>query len=73
MPHEGAPLILERDARLARLDEAIAKGIEAANAGDIKPFSEVFARLEAKIGRLPIGALKCRRAPDDDLPTIEIV
>jgi antitoxin ParD1/3/4 len=48
MPREGVPRILERDARLARLDEAIAKGIEAANVGDTKPCSEVFARLEAK-------------------------
>jgi antitoxin ParD1/3/4 len=45
---EGVRLILEREARLASLDEAIAKGIAAADAGDAKPSSEVFARLEAK-------------------------
>ena len=56
MPRAGAALILERDARLARLDDAIAKGIEAANAGDTKPFSEVFARLDAKYRALAESA-----------------
>jgi antitoxin ParD1/3/4 len=41
-------LIREREARLASLDEAIAKGIEAIEAGDVKPASEVLARLNAK-------------------------
>jgi hypothetical protein len=48
MPCEDVPPILERDAHLARLDEAIAEGIEAADIGDTKPFYEVFARLDAK-------------------------
>jgi antitoxin ParD1/3/4 len=45
---EGVRLVLEREARLASLDDAIAKGIAAIDAGDVKPSSEVFARLEAK-------------------------
>jgi antitoxin ParD1/3/4 len=45
---ESIRLIKKREARLAALDEAIAKGIEAAEAGDARPSSEVFARLEAK-------------------------
>jgi hypothetical protein len=39
-------------ASLARLDEAIAKGIKAADAGDARPVAEVFARLEAKYREL---------------------
>jgi antitoxin ParD1/3/4 len=45
---EGARLIQEREARLATLDEAIAKGIAAADAGEGKPSAQVFDRLEAK-------------------------
>jgi antitoxin ParD1/3/4 len=45
---EGVRLIQEREARLAMLDEAIAKGIAAADAGEGKPAAEVFDRLEAK-------------------------
>jgi antitoxin ParD1/3/4 len=45
---EGVRLIQERETRLAALDEAIAKGIAAADAGDSKPAAEVFDRLEAK-------------------------
>jgi antitoxin ParD1/3/4 len=45
---EGVRLIQEREARLAALDEAIAKGITAADAGEGKPAAEVFDRLEAK-------------------------
>ena len=45
---ESVRLIQEREARLASLDEAIAKGIEAIEASDVKSASEVFARLEAK-------------------------
>jgi antitoxin ParD1/3/4 len=53
---EGVRLIREREARLARLDDAIAKGIEAADAGDARPASEVFARLEAKYRALAESA-----------------
>ncbi len=53
---EGVRLILEREARLASLDNAIARGIEAAEAGDTKPSSEVFARLEAKYRALAESA-----------------
>jgi antitoxin ParD1/3/4 len=56
MPCEDVPPILERDAHLARLDEAIAKGIEAADIGDTKPSSEVFARLDAKYRALAESA-----------------
>jgi len=56
MPREGVPRIQERDAHLARLDEAIAKGMEAADAGDARPASEVFARLDAKYRALAESA-----------------
>jgi antitoxin ParD1/3/4 len=45
---EGVRLIQEREARLAELDDAITKGIAAADAGAGKPAAEVFERLEAK-------------------------
>ena len=45
---EGIRLIQEREARLAVLDQALAKGIADAAAGRTKPAKEVFARLEAK-------------------------
>ena len=45
---EGIRLIQEREARLALLDQALAKGIADAEAGRAKPAEEVFARLEAK-------------------------
>ncbi len=44
----GVRLIQEREARLAALDEAIAKGVAAAEAGKGKPSAEVFDRLETK-------------------------
>jgi antitoxin ParD1/3/4 len=53
---ESIRLIKEREARLASLDEAIAKGIEAARAGNARPSSEVFARLEAKYRALAEAA-----------------
>lgn len=46
---EGVRLIQEREARLAALDAAIARGLEDADAGRIKPSSEVFDRLEARL------------------------
>jgi antitoxin ParD1/3/4 len=45
---EGVRLVQEREARLATLDAAIARGIADANAGRVKPAREVFDRLEAK-------------------------
>ena len=45
---EGIRLIQEREARLAVLDQALAKGIADTEAGRTKPAEEVFVRLEAK-------------------------
>ena len=46
---EGVRLIREREARLAVLDASITRGIADADAGRVKPSSEVFDRLEAKL------------------------
>ena len=46
---EGVRLIQEREARLAVLDAAIARGLEDADAGRVKSSSEVFDRLEARL------------------------
>ncbi|AWM04177.1 type II toxin-antitoxin system ParD family antitoxin [Bradyrhizobium amphicarpaeae] len=46
---EGVRLIQEREARLAVLDAAIARGLDDAEAGRMRPSSEVFDRLEAKL------------------------
>lgn len=45
---EGIRLIQEREARLAVLDQALAKGMADAEAGRTKPAENVFTRLEAK-------------------------
>jgi antitoxin ParD1/3/4 len=45
---EGVRLIQEREARLAALDAALARGLADAAAGRVKPLAEVFDRLEAK-------------------------
>ncbi len=45
---EGIRLIQEREARLAVLDQALARGIADAEAGRSEPAEEVFARLGAK-------------------------
>ncbi|BBU63478.1 addiction module antitoxin [Methylosinus sp. C49] len=45
---EGVRLIQEREARLAALDLAIARGVADAEAGRVEPASAVFDRLEAK-------------------------
>jgi antitoxin ParD1/3/4 len=45
---EGVRLVEEREARLAALDAALARGIADADAGRVRPAEEVFARLEAK-------------------------
>ena len=45
---EGVRLVQEREAKLAALDAAIARGLAQADAGLGKPMDEVFDRLEAK-------------------------
>ena len=45
---EGVRLIQERETRLAALDASIARGLADADAGRVKPSSEVFDRLETK-------------------------
>jgi len=45
---EGVRLIQEREARLAVLDQAIARGLDDAEAGRVRPAADVFSRLEAK-------------------------
>jgi antitoxin ParD1/3/4 len=45
---EGVRLIQEREARLAALDAAIARGVADADARRVKPAHAVFDRLEAK-------------------------
>ncbi len=45
---EGIRLVEEREARLAALDAALARGLADADAGRTTPASEVFDRLEAK-------------------------
>jgi antitoxin ParD1/3/4 len=46
---EGVRLVQEREARLAALDAAIARGIADAEAGRVKPAEEVFARLRERL------------------------
>jgi antitoxin ParD1/3/4 len=46
---EGVRLIQERETRLAALDASIARGVADADTGRVKPASEVFDRLEAKL------------------------
>lgn len=45
---EGVRLVQEREARLATLDAALARGLADAEAGRTRPAAEVFDRLEAK-------------------------
>ena len=45
---EGVRLIQEREARLAVLDQSLARGLAEAEAGHARPAAEVFSRLEAK-------------------------
>ena len=45
---EGVRLVQEREAKLAALDAAIARGLADAEAGRLRPADEVFDRLEAK-------------------------
>ena len=45
---EGIRLIQERETRLSVLDQSLARGFADAEAGRVKPMSEVASRLEAK-------------------------
>jgi antitoxin ParD1/3/4 len=45
---EGVRLIQEREARLAALDAAIARGLADVEAGRVKPLATVLDRLDAK-------------------------
>jgi antitoxin ParD1/3/4 len=45
---EGVRLVQEREAALARLDAALARGIADIEAGRVYPAEDVFAELEAK-------------------------
>ncbi|MEN5278783.1 type II toxin-antitoxin system ParD family antitoxin [Brucella sp. TWI432] len=45
---EGVRLVQEREAKLAAVDAAFARGMADIEAGRTKPASEVFDRLEAK-------------------------
>jgi antitoxin ParD1/3/4 len=45
---EGVRLVQEREARLAALDAAVARGVSDADAGRVKPIAEVFDRLDAR-------------------------
>ena len=45
---EGVRLVQEREAALARLDAALARGIADADAGRFRPAEDVFAELRAK-------------------------
>jgi antitoxin ParD1/3/4 len=46
---EGVRLIQEREARLAVLDAAIARGLDDADAGRVKSSTEIFDHLEARL------------------------
>lgn len=45
---EGVRLVQEREAKLAALDAALARGLEDVRAGRMQPAEQVFNRLEAK-------------------------
>jgi len=45
---EGVRLVDEREARLAKLNKALDKGIADADAGRMRPAEEVFAELRAR-------------------------
>jgi antitoxin ParD1/3/4 len=52
---EGVRLVKEREARLAALDASLEQGIADADAGAVKPISEVFDRLIAKYDTAKAG------------------
>lgn len=45
---EGVRLVQDREAKLAALDAALARGMADIEAGRAKPVDEIFDRLEAK-------------------------
>ncbi len=45
---EGIRLIQEREARMAVLDQALARGMADDDAGRVKPLADVISRLERK-------------------------
>jgi antitoxin ParD1/3/4 len=45
---EGVRLVQEREARLAELDEKLARGLADIEAGRVHPAEEVFAELKAR-------------------------
>lgn len=49
---EGVRLVQEREARLAALDAALARGIADVEGDRTKPAEEVFDRLEAKFRKM---------------------
>lgn len=49
---EGVRLMQEREARLAVLDQALARGLADEEAGRVTPMAEVAARLEQKYSNL---------------------
>jgi len=57
---EGVRLVQEREARLAKLNAALARGLADAEAGRVKPADEVFDRLEKKYRKM-IGKPNDRR------------
>lgn len=50
---EGIRLIQDREARLAVLDQALARGLADSEAGRTRPADDVFARLRAKYEAMP--------------------
>ena len=52
---EGVRLIQDREARLAALDAALARGLADIDAGRFSPAEEVFDRLEAKYKKMALG------------------
>jgi len=50
---EGVRLIQDREARLAALDAALARGLSDAEAGRVEPAETVFERLAGKYRAMP--------------------
>ncbi len=49
---EGVRLVQEREAKLAALDAAIARGLADIDAGRTAPMEEAFDQLEAKLKKM---------------------
>jgi antitoxin ParD1/3/4 len=58
---EGVRLVQEREARLASLDAAIARGVADADAGRITDANVVFGELAARYGSAPRATTKRKR------------